>query len=99
MPQFFDVFDENRKAKKRGRQLLEATVAIREGRAEAHPTAVEQGLYGPVGDIDKATAKSISNTFADSLLRTYAARQKKKKKKTAPTYEVDRGLEAAAEQE
>jgi len=97
MPQFFEVFDEVDKARKRGRQLLDTAIAIQEGRAEVKPSAVEAGFYGPVGGIDRGEAKFISDTFADSLLRTYAARQKGKKKKKPPTYEVDRGLEAAAE--
>lgn len=97
MPQgLFGVFGKLDKAQKRGRHLIEATMAIREGRAEAHPTAVEQGLYGPIG-VDQPTAKSAGKTFADSLLRTYAARQRGKKKKTPLTHEVKKGIEKAAE--
>lgn len=69
-------------------------MAIKEGRAEANPTAIERGLYGPIGTMPKATRNAIGETFADSLMRTYAARMKGKKKKTPLTHEVDRGLEA-----
>lgn len=98
MPQgFFEVFGELEKAKKRGKKLLEATMAINEGRAEAFPPAVEAGLYGPIGGVSKPAARAAATTFADSLLRTYKARQKGKKKKTAPTYEIDKGLKTVRE--
>lgn len=84
---------ELKKSKKRGKQLLEATMAINEGRAEAFPPAIEAGLYGPIGGVSKSAARAAATTFADSLLRTYAARNKGRKKKRPPTYEIDKGLE------
>lgn len=98
MPQgFFEVFSELEKSKKRGKQLLEATMAINEGRAEAFPPAIEAGLYGPIGGVSRSAQRAASETFADSLFRTYEARMKGKKKKTPLTHEVKKGIQKAAE--
>lgn len=94
---FFGVFSELEKSKKRGSQLLEATVAINEGRAEAFPPAIEAGLYGPIGGVSRSAQRAASETFADSLFRTWEARNKGRKKKRSLTYEVDKGLDSLEE--
>lgn len=75
------VRDVTEEARHRGKKLIEAARAIQEGRAEAHPLAAQHRLYGPVAGVTEQQARDIGETFADSLIRTYAARQRGKKKK------------------
>lgn len=70
-------------AARRGANVREAARAIREGRAEAHPGIAEHGFYGEV-DIHGKELTDIGMTFAESLIRTFGARKKGKKKPTKP---------------
>ncbi len=99
MGDFFRAFKELDESQKRGQKLLEATMAINEGRAEAFPPAIEAGFYGPIGGISRSAQRAASETFADSLFRTYEARMKGKKKKTPLTHEVNEGLQRIREGE
>ena len=99
MGDFFRAFKELDESQKRGQKLLEATMAINEGRAEAFPPALEAGFYGPIGGISRSAQRAASETFADSLFRTYEARMKGKKKKTPLTHEVNEGLQRIREGE
>lgn len=71
-------------AAERGALVREAARAIREGRAEAHPIVAEKGFHGPV-DIYGEELADIGVTFAESLIKTFGARQKKPKKPTKPS--------------
>lgn len=95
-PQVEDVTDRMvAEGKVRATEVREAAAAIKAGRAEAHPIVEKVGFHGPVV-MEEPEVREMGEIFTESLLRTYAARQKGKKKKQLPRMAVpDPGYEYA----
>jgi len=69
------------KRRQRTKNVLEATAAIKAGRAEAHPIVIEKGFHGEI-ELDPKQQEEVGEVFSESLRRTHKARQKGKR--TAP---------------
>jgi len=81
--------------KARAIQVREAAAAIKAGRAEAHPIVEKVGFHGPVV-MEEGEVREMGEIFAESLVKSYARRQKGKKKKQLPRMAVpDPGYEYA----
>lgn len=63
------------KIRKRTKDVLEATKAIKAGHAEAHPRMLRKGAMGTI-EATTEQARDIGETFAKSLARTEKARRK-----------------------
>ena len=63
------------KRKQRSKRVLEATAAIKAGKAEAHPIILEKGFHGEI-DITQKQQDEVGEVFSESLRRTHKARQK-----------------------
>jgi hypothetical protein len=67
------------KIENRTKRVLEATAAIKAGKAEAHPIVAEHGFHGET-DLSPKEKVEVGTVFSESLQRTFKARHKHDKR-------------------